>query len=624
MNLRPLAIILLTVMAAGLAAGESKSALTAEVVVNSTTLDPHLAAMYGGKGDGRNGISRSKGRFPSSSECRICHEQHYREWSASPHAFAQLSPTMEAQSAEISRQFSGTIDNFCVRCHTPVGITLGEPSDMLNRHRDPVSLEGVSCIVCHRIDAKYGKATGQMRVTEGTIFAKVFATTPDNEVDAVIKKGGVATKPEDKGAKIHAKGEFFAPIKTSAFCGQCHEVFNPTNVRLQQTFSQWQSSHAAKQGVRCQDCHLGQNPGRPDGFRTGPAAVMPGRNGYQTKDRPLSSHWFAGPDLPVEHPGVFPHGARDNRGASLKAEDREKLEELLQAVDEGFLAKVSREEWWQFDYIQGWGNDDFEKTVTKDAKFPDAWKDSAKRAAAAEFIRQQRVLIGEYKVVRETLIKNGTAVTKIDIPPRHRVGSSFNFTVTVENLINAHNIPSGFNFFRQLWINAQVISPAGKVVWETGYLDNVNGDLADGFNNRIMEGKIKEDTQLWNAQARLTIRGEHGADRAIFFPINTDFDPTPQLRPNPFPNSLRGRDNAFRIDQSRVLGPRAVRNVSYSVPAKVFDGPGTWKVMARLRFRGIPPYFYEYFGLTRYIPYLNEGIVDVNGRTVDVVVEASK
>ena len=104
-----LAFTLVGACAVGLVAADAKPVPPPVAESGKPEVDPH-AALYA-----------TEGRFPSASSCRSCHENQYRQWSVSMHAFAELSPTMEAQSAEITRQFNGSIGVFCTRCHTPVG-----------------------------------------------------------------------------------------------------------------------------------------------------------------------------------------------------------------------------------------------------------------------------------------------------------------------------------------------------------------------------------------------------------------------------------------------------------------------------------------------------------------------
>src|SRR5262245_46667302 len=46
--------------------------------------------------------------FPSAKKCQACHEDHFREWSASQHAYAQLSPVFNAFSNKLLKLTNGT------------------------------------------------------------------------------------------------------------------------------------------------------------------------------------------------------------------------------------------------------------------------------------------------------------------------------------------------------------------------------------------------------------------------------------------------------------------------------------------------------------------------------------
>lgn len=90
-------------------------------------------------------------RFPSANACGICHPKHYKEWSVSQHAYAQLSPVYLSLNNKINELSNGSNGDFCLRCHSPVGAALGESSYASNLDRHPTSREGITCIVCHRI-----------------------------------------------------------------------------------------------------------------------------------------------------------------------------------------------------------------------------------------------------------------------------------------------------------------------------------------------------------------------------------------------------------------------------------------------------------------------------------------
>src|SRR5262249_27678072 len=130
------------------------------------------------------------------------------------------------------------------------------------------------------------------------VLAQVFAN-PD--------RYGV-TKTEDspnRGRDIHKDAIPFFQIVTPGFCGSCHDVFGPDGFRLEDAFSEFKMSPAARcKKENCQDCHMSVTQGIPSGFSTMPAAQM---GNVGTKERKHTNHMIVGPDYSIVHPGLFPH-----------------------------------------------------------------------------------------------------------------------------------------------------------------------------------------------------------------------------------------------------------------------------------------------------------------------------
>ena len=190
-------------------------------------------------------------RFPSAKQCAVCHPTHYEEWSASPHAYAQLSPIFNAMSGTILKKTNGTLGDFCIRCHTPVGMALEEPLFGSNFDRHPTSLEGVTCIGCHRVNQNFGKVSGRRALVSGSVNAKVYGPMGGEEVRRVIEDPDitVASSSEEKGRPIHNDADRFFALVEPSFCGTCHDVNLPNGFRLEEAFSDYKDSEASQQGV---------------------------------------------------------------------------------------------------------------------------------------------------------------------------------------------------------------------------------------------------------------------------------------------------------------------------------------------------------------------------------------
>jgi len=353
-------------------------------------------------------------RFPSATTCKTCHPRQYRQWSVSQHAYAQLSPVFMAMQNTINREQSGTLGDFCIRCHTPIGMQKGESVYASNLKRSAIAREGVTCVVCHRVKYNYGKVSGRMRLEEGNITDPVYGPTGNKELKRVLANKNefkVATDINAKGRKIHRDVHKFFALTTPKFCGTCHDVTLVNGFRFEEAFSEYRHSPAAKRGLVCQDCHMGKKPGEPCGYDYGPAAKVGEK---ETRRRKLSNHYFAGPDYPIVHPGLFP-------------------------MNQEAQALATPEQWLKFNVKAGWGTEKFEDHVSEHAKFPEPWDSADARYDAREILDEQFKLLKWAKGQRQKIL---TAAYKIsDIKIMSACQNNLKFGVKVCNATSGHNAP---------------------------------------------------------------------------------------------------------------------------------------------------------------------------------------
>ena len=284
-----------------------------------------------------------KAQFPSAVECAGCHQQIYNEWASSNHAYASISPMFHKFEQKISDLTQGTIGTFCVRCHQQVGTQLGEKREMPLWERSAVSREGITCVTCHRISKEFGKVNGERSIDSGDIHAPVGGTMRDSVFDKVLERSDelkIATGPGERGTKIHAGVYKFEQLGKSEFCVSCHQVAVNLGIKLEVVWDQYRDSPAFKNGVTCQDCHMGKVPGVAAGYEKGPSAIVAGEP--INPNRRHSNHAFYGPGYPIAHPGIFPHNP-DN-------------------------AQWSIQDWLKFDHRAGWGTEKFEELVADRAE----------------------------------------------------------------------------------------------------------------------------------------------------------------------------------------------------------------------------------------------------------------
>ncbi len=497
-------------------------------------------------------------QFPSALQCGVCHPKQFREWSVSQHAYAEISVVFHAMQHKINSNVDGSNGDFCARCHSEIGGYLGELADSAVLERHAVSREGVTCIACHRISNAYNKVSGRIGLNPGEITDPVYGPFDDKELKRVIKdpKYHVEPNPKKVGLHIHADAVNFAPIKSSTFCGQCHDVTLFNGFRLEEAFSEYRTGPSAAAGITCQDCHMGKVQGKVAGYEKGPAAVV---NGVPTMTRTLTNHLFAGPDYPIVHPGLFPF--------DKKAQD---------------LANVNQ--WTQFDYKAGWGTDAFEKHLPKDYKFPKHWELIDDRYDAAQVVQDHLKLLQYHKEKRIEVLRNGFGIGAIRIASAS--SSGLEFSVQVKNLTGGHNVPTGFTAERPIWLDVTVTDPRGRVVFRSGDRDP-NGDLREADSQWVRAGSVPLDSELFNLESKTLIRNLRGSEQAVVLPTPFTQTVLPFIRPSTFSQVLLGRPTVAR-DQKLSIEPLGYRVADYNVDGDALTGRGTYHVSVRLMSQAVP------------------------------------
>lgn len=425
-------------------------------------------------------------RFPSATTCRICHPRHFDEWSVSQHAYAQLSPVFNAMHGTVLKLTNGTNGDFCIRCHTPVGMVLGEPLFMTNMDRNPTSREGITCVACHRLAQDYGKVNGRLPIVEGDITQPIYGPTGDKNLKIALDdpEVRVTSDPEGRGRKIHGEVIKHSYLSDPGFCGSCHDVTLVNGFRLEEAFSEYKMSPAAARGETCQDCHMSTEPGVASGYAFGPAAIV---GGVETPPRKLTNHMFAGPDYSVIHPGLFPLNEDAQRMATMR-------------------------EWLLFDYKAGWGTDEFEENVAEDYEFPERWSSIDDRIDAREIIDQQLERLETMSGQRKKVLQQGYRMGKIDV--RRADSGGLEFSVEVSSGTDGHNAPTGFTGERLVFLQVTVTDAAGEVVFQSGDLDP-NGDVRDLHSLYVHNGELPQDKQLFSLQSNFITRNVRGGEREI-------------------------------------------------------------------------------------------------------------
>ena len=476
----------------------------------------------------------------SAVTCATCHVKQFEEWSVSQHAYAQLSVVFNAMQTKININTGGTNGDFCIRCHTPLGMNLNESVYGSNLNRTPASREGLTCVACHRVNQAYGKISARMATVQGDIFSPVYGPKGGAELKRVLSKPEqyrVTTSKDQPGRQIHreVKQAFF--LTKPQFCGSCHDVTLLNGFKLEEAFTEFKASPAVRENdTTCQDCHMGRVQGVPSGYDFGPAAIV---GGVPSRDRKLTNHTFAGPDYSVIHPGLFPQNAEAQK----------------------FKTPA---EWLQFDYKAGWGTDKFEKSVSKDYKFPATWQSRDERYDAQAILKVQFERLAKVRQLRLQVLRNGIHLSdKINIIKSDPSG--LQFSVDVINATLGHGVPTGFDAERLYFLEVTVKDSQGNKVYVSGDRDP-NGDVRDSHSVYVHNGELEQDEDLFSLQSIFLVRTLRGGEREQILPTNLSADVLPFVRPETRATTLVGHPLGAR-KHKQTIEPRGRRTATYTVPA---------------------------------------------------------
>jgi hypothetical protein len=500
-------------------------------------------------------------KYPSATTCSVCHVKQFAEWSVSQHAYAQLSVVFNAMQTKININTGGTNGDFCIRCHTPLGMNLNESVYGSNLARTPASREGLTCVACHRVNQAYGKISARMATVEGDIFSPVYGPKGGAELKRVLSKPEqyrVTTKKGEPGRQIHGevKQAFF--LTKPQFCGSCHDVTLLNGFRLEEAFTEFKASPAIrKDGTTCQDCHMGRIQGVPSGYDYGPAAIV---GGVPTRDRKLTNHTFAGPDYSVIHPGLFPFNA-----------EAQKLK--------------TPAEWLQFDYKAGWGTDKFENSVSKDYKFPAAWQSRDERYDGAAILKVQFERLAKVRQLRLQVLRNGIHLSdRINIIKSDPGG--LQFSIDVINATTGHGVPTGFDAERLYFLEVTVKDSHGNKVYVSGDRDP-NGDVRDSHSVYVHNGELPLDEDLFSLQSIFLVRTIRGGEREQILPTNLSADVLPFVRPEMRATTLVGHPLGAR-KHKQTIEPLGRRTATYTVPANKLRSGEHYTITIRFIVQMVP------------------------------------
>lgn len=161
--------------------------------------------------------------LPPSTECASCHEEIVQEWRLAMHSMAQDAPVVISQTNLALSKFPA-FGPACNNCHAPVGTSLTLqptlPIDSENKLRSlpngSVIDEGVTCIVCHTIQNAPEERRG---------MANHFPFTAGGANQFATMFGPNLGESPLPGTRHDSDVSFMTDnIASSHLCGACHNV----------------------------------------------------------------------------------------------------------------------------------------------------------------------------------------------------------------------------------------------------------------------------------------------------------------------------------------------------------------------------------------------------------------
>lgn len=205
------------------------------------------AAVACGSSDNEQPRTLAGQALQDPNNCLPCHQDQFKEWSGSMHAYASEDPVFRAMNKRMIRETNGESKELCVGCHAPMALRLGLTTDGQNLSELPTSVQGVTCYFCHSVDS-----------IGDTHNNPLHLATDD------AMRGGIA----DPAKSMPHKGVYSSlhdreKQESATMCGACHDVVTPHGGRVERTFDEWKNSlYSQPNQLACGKCHMEGREGK--------------------------------------------------------------------------------------------------------------------------------------------------------------------------------------------------------------------------------------------------------------------------------------------------------------------------------------------------------------------------
>lgn len=380
-----------------------------------------------------NALSGSELRgLPPATACADCHAEIVKEWNLAMHSQAQNGPVVISQTNLALEKFPA-FERACNNCHAPIGTGITDtptlPIDVQNVLRThpngAVIDDGVTCVVCHTLAAAPKERRGMedgFPVVQGSAnqFGEMFGP----------RLGNLPSLPSTR----HASNVGFMTdsVAASQLCGACHNVKVDINGNNEVTaFPGSEGDQRDTDGDR----QLDENELEFD------------TNGKKLQDLVLQTTFDEWQDYAAAQEAE----GRTAQGCVDCHMPPEPAGALVSASPGSFFAAAPNRPRHSHSFI----GVDYNLTPSyyeQEFMPPDA---------------REQVLADRADLLRSAL--------NLSIETSEPASGKLSATLTVESLLEGHNLPTGFAFARQMWLEVHAETSSGKPVCLAD--SEINGQL---------------------------------------------------------------------------------------------------------------------------------------------------
>lgn len=225
------------------------------------------------------------------------------------------------------------------------------------------------------------------------------------------------------------------------------------------------------------------------------------------------------------------------------------------------------------------------------------------RFVAVDYPLDNPALRDESRAERESLLRRAGVLSLVETS-LNVSGTRVSFDVSLQNTGTGHNLPGGFAFVRQMWLEVSLLNAQGQVVAGSGQVLRPTDDLCDSSifadtNNPMKEfliGCATSDLQLVNLQQMLLDKIELLRD--VNGVVQLDLRNQPKLRAAPGAKEAivqfltggpvpRVRPSTGKPTPPLIVGEQRAFPYVFELP----PGAAAERLRVRLLFRAVPPYF---------------------------------